>query len=261
MMNRGERVATQLRDDLFIDDNIDFPLLKDICLIKDAYVKLAKISGAQGRIIFSNNSNISIITIDDTIAYEPKRKFVLAHELGHRLLHFKLMNFICNEQDMNIWNNTNGRFRYEKEANSFAAALLMPKSSFKSYVRTSELSGGLIKNVSKKFGTSITSACIHYTQYGNQPCYLICSQNGKIRWVSKSDDIYWGYIKKGEKLPLNSTPKYFFDQGKQKEREVCSIFDWFPNYDKNDFSLFEESIYLETYSTVLTFLWPCDKYN
>src|SRR5699024_486446 len=212
-------------------------------------------------ILFSKNSDSSVITLNNGIDYEPKRKFVLAHELGHRLLHFQLMNFICNENDLKNWGNTNGNFRYEKEANEFAAALLMPREAFQSYINTSSLSKDLIEDVANKFGASLTSACIHYTKYGNQPCYLIYSKDGKIQWVSKSNDIYWGYIEKGDKPPVGSTPRLFFDQGKKEARDICSVFDWFTDYEEDEFSLYEESIYSERYSSVLTLLWPCDKYK
>lgn len=260
-MSRGPRIATQLREELFLEDKLELSVLEDICLVKNTHVKFAKIDGAQGRILFSKNSDSSIITINNTIGYEPKKKFVLAHELGHRLLHFQLMNFICGERELSNWGNANGHFRYEKEANEFAAALLMPKKAFQAYIDTSALSGGLIKEVANKFGTSLTSAGIYYVQYGNFPCYLIHSRNGNIQWVFKSDDIDWGYIKRGEQPPSNSTPRCFFKQGKKKKREIRSVFDWFPDYSQKDFTLFEESIYLETYSSVLTFLWPYESYN
>src|SRR5699024_9157815 len=106
MMSRGARIAAQLRDEFFLEDKLEFSILENICLAKDAYVKSADIDGAQGRILFSKNSDSSVITLNNGIDYEPKRKFVLAHELGHRLLHFQLMNFICNENDLKNWGNT-----------------------------------------------------------------------------------------------------------------------------------------------------------
>ena len=260
-MSRGARIADQLREEFFLEDKIAFSVLENICLAHNAYVKLATIDGAQGRILFSNKSDRSVITINDRITYEPKRKFVLAHELGHRLMHFQLMNFICNENDLKNWANANGNFRYEKEANEFAAALLMPRKAFHADVHSSPLSTELIKEIADKFGTSLTSACIHYTKYGNQPCYLIYSQNGTIQWVGKSEDISWGYIDKGDRPPPGSSPQRFFADCDKTGRDICSVYDWFTDYQDAEFSLYEESMYSETYCSVLTFLWPCDEYN
>jgi len=260
-MSRGARIADQLREEFFLEEKLPFSVLENICLAHNAYVKSATIDGAQGRILFSKNSDHSVITLNDRITYGPKRKFVLAHELGHRLMHFQLMNFICNESDLKNWANTNGNYRYEKEANEFAAALLMPREAFQADINSSSLNKELIKEVADKFGTSLTSACIHYTKYGNQPCYLIYSQNGTIQWVCKSEDIYWGYIEKGDRPPSGSSPRRFFEDSDKTGRDICSVYDWFTDYQEEEFSLYEESMYSESYSSVLTFLWPCDKYN
>lgn len=62
---------------------------------------------------------------------ESRKKFTIAHELGHLFLH---MGYCTNE---NLWNDMStekfyrfGRSELEYQANEFAAALLMPKDEF-----------------------------------------------------------------------------------------------------------------------------------
>lgn len=68
---------------------------------------------------------------------EVRQRFTIAHELGHYCLHFNSDNPIFIDKDID--NNTEsilyrdglsstGENRNEREANAFAAALLMPKS-------------------------------------------------------------------------------------------------------------------------------------
>lgn len=61
-------------------------------------------------------------------SYEPRRRFTLAHEIGHYCLHSSesMTSFTDSQKTMSrtesYWS------RYESEANAFAAQLLMPKN-------------------------------------------------------------------------------------------------------------------------------------
>lgn len=255
MSNRAARVANQIRKEFFVNGRIDLEKIEDLCAVKNAFVKYETIDGAQGRILFSGASDKSMITIDDCIDYLPKKKFVLAHEFGHHLLHKQLMNFVCQEYDFNKWNENSSRTDYrEYEANNFAAELLMPKNLVRDITSGKELRVSLMEDLSDELGSSITSACIQCTKYGDIPCYVVFSESGLIKWVARTDDFYLGYLKE-EDLPINSTPKVFFDNGKKKEKEVCDAIDWFPKLEDDGLLLNEESIYLDSYSSVITLLW------
>ncbi|MCZ4331067.1 ImmA/IrrE family metallo-endopeptidase [Castellaniella denitrificans] len=79
-----------------------------------------------GSIKFTDGS--PVVTIDRfENSYEPRRRFTLAHEIGHYCLHSDQarQGFTDNRKTMSrtasYWDN------FEFEANSFAAQLLMPK--------------------------------------------------------------------------------------------------------------------------------------
>ncbi|SHG40498.1 protein of unknown function [Fodinibius roseus] len=261
MSNRAARVANQIRKEFFIHGRIDLGEIEDLCAVRNAFVKYEQIDGAQGRILFSGASDKSMITVDDCIDYLPKEKFVLAHEFGHHLLHKQLMNFVCQEYDFNKWNKNSSRTDYrEYEANNFAAELLMPKYLVRDITSGKGLSVSLMEDLSDELGSSITSAYIQYTKYGDIPCYVVFSENGLIEWVTKTDDFYLGFLDE-EDLPINSTPKVFFDNGKKKKKEVCDAIDWFPKLGDEGLLLNEESIYLDSYSSVITLLWICEDYG
>lgn len=77
-----------------------------------------------GKIMFTRG--VPLISINpDQNRYEPRRRFTLAHELGHLCLHaLEGRGFTDSRRTMSrtesYWD------RYESEANNFAAELLMP---------------------------------------------------------------------------------------------------------------------------------------
>lgn len=256
-MGRGANKAEVLREKYCLKDKIDLSLLEDLCFSEGAFLKYEKIEGAQGRLMFSKKSSYSIITINSEIDYTPKKKFVIAHELGHNALHRGKMNFVCDDDDLNSWDRKN---KYEYEANDFASDFLMPRFSIRSLTEGQELSVDLIESIALDFGTSLTSTCIQYCKYGNIPCYVVASTNGRITWVSNSIDFYLGYLSKGAALPKRSNANLFFQKGIKQSKQVCMVKDWFPDHKKQDLYLYEDAIYLENYSTVLSLLWICEDY-
>lgn len=98
---------------------------------------------------------------------ENRRRFTIAHELGHFYLHFK------GEQKIFIDNNSHkffrneksssGEIRREREANAFAAALLMPSSLIENEIeklQNIENLSTIIKKLSTAFKVSQQS--VHF---------------------------------------------------------------------------------------------------
>lgn len=73
--------------------------------------------------------NASYIMFNETEG-QPRQRFTVAHELGHFLLHSKDNNFFIDKFQTTLYRNaesSSGAKLKEREANAFAAALLMPK--------------------------------------------------------------------------------------------------------------------------------------
>jgi len=61
---------------------------------------------------------------------ENRQRFTIAHELGHFILHSKEKPLFVDKTQSAFYRDTNsssGQLRHEREANSFAAAILMPR--------------------------------------------------------------------------------------------------------------------------------------
>ncbi|EOC99332.1 ImmA/IrrE family metallo-endopeptidase [Caldisalinibacter kiritimatiensis] len=110
-------------------------------------------------VIKSGEESFEII-LDPFITNERRKRFSIAHEIGHLILHMK---YKVNEEQWkqiplgNKYNrNTNIPYsKLEKEANEFAGAFLMPKDRFLTVAEdTSEDNFYCIDKISNRFNVS-----------------------------------------------------------------------------------------------------------
>ncbi|WP_430933274.1 ImmA/IrrE family metallo-endopeptidase [Saccharicrinis sp. 156] len=113
--------------------------------------------------------NKNIIAVKSTES-EVRQRFTIAHELGHYLFHSNKVDdiFISNVLFRNESSST-GEIRMEREANSFAAAILMPVDFIKEEI--DKLDNRLtvedaIKQLSKKFHVSEVAMTYRLTNLG-----------------------------------------------------------------------------------------------
>lgn len=90
---------------------------------------------------------------------ENRKRFTIAHELGHFMLHSKEESLFVDKEERSLYRNmdsSSGEIQKEREANSFAAALLMPKSLLKKEINSCnlELIGSITKYLATKFKVS-----------------------------------------------------------------------------------------------------------
>lgn len=144
---------------------------------------LMKVGGASG------------ILINARILSETRRKFTIAHEIGHYLLESDSaddrLKFMLEQQSEYTINGNAQKKAYlqsEKRANQFAVELLMPTPIFlaDSY-SLSQVGLPAITALASQYGTSFTSTGIHYTRLSNQVCAIVFSKAGNIQYFAYSD--------------------------------------------------------------------------
>ena len=74
---------------------LDFTL-PEIANYLNINVREVPIFGSQGRILINNNS--AIITINSDLTHEGKKNFVIAHEIGHFLMHKHIISVFSDTQ-------------------------------------------------------------------------------------------------------------------------------------------------------------------
>ena len=140
------------------------------------------------------------ILVNAKIRSEARRKFTIAHEIGHYLLERdstrscsldEQLNAIIAEQEDDTENEQAQKQEYllsEQRANQFAVELLMPSPIFSADSSSlSQVGLPAISILATQYGTSLTSTGIHYTRLSDLVCAIVFSDAGIIRYFAYSD--------------------------------------------------------------------------
>lgn len=189
-------------------------------------------------------------------------RFSIAHELGHYYLpehreqllagrsHNSLAGFISNSQ-------------FEREADIFAAALLMPErwvlKAIKEHQRTKEfLTLKDIIALANKCEASITSAAIRYAKYTAESCAIVLSKEGKILTHIPSDEttaLGLKWVGDNKAVPFETATGILAKTPSIREIETWSghLKVWYPS-SKMDGEIWEEAFRLGNTGLILTLL-------
>jgi Zn-dependent peptidase ImmA (M78 family) len=229
--------------------------LDEIAYASNAFIKESVLKGSEGRILMKGED--AVITIDATITYEPRRNFVLAHEIGHLTLHKKIAPLFSDTiKTLSEWH---ARGPQELEANQFASELLMPSALFNPMVQGEEMSLDFIREVADYFGASQTATLLKYKDVGDFPISIIYAEDAVVKWKSESTDFPFTFLPRGTKIPEGSAAADFF-QGQDLEEEpvLVDALDWFPeDFEMEKYltlQLFEHNFRIGT-NGLLTCLW------
>ncbi len=202
---------------------------------------------------FMSSGNSSIIKINNKIKTEGRKRFTLAHELGHYILHRNKGFINCTISDFLDWY---GGKKIETEANYFASEILMPSEIFSRLTKGKRFSLVFLKELANDFNTSLTSTSIKFAQEGYDPILLICSSNQKIIWKQKNKDFnFFVDFKKLIEIPNTSVTYEKKIKGivYNDSQEIDPV-NWFIEDKYNEFKFYEDSIDLEYYGYTLTFI-------
>lgn len=254
---KGRITALKMLDEIGVSDISEIPL-ELLVAGRGAILVEKELNNSEGRIVFGKKK--SIITINSKIEYETKRRFVIAHELGHHEMHRNLIP-IHRDNAATIEYFKEGS--QETEANEFASELLMPEKKFVEACNGKKFSPDLLRSLSEQFITSITSATYKYFELGNHPICLVYSYNNRVVYWKRPDG-YLHFIKDRTRLspPDGSVASEFFSTGKiypksQSKQRVWKS-DWFEMKDwenDQDTNFFEYCIITKKYNTVLSVIW------
>lgn len=169
-------------------------LIEEIAFACGAIVRYELLAGADGRLVRLGNRGV--IRVRDDIPEPGRRRFIIAHELGHLLLgHGSDVFKLCDEQDLLEWSQ--GQQAYETEANEFAAELLMPEVFFRPHCERGDPSLSAIERLADEFQTSLTATAIRYVEFSPDRCAVVISQNGEIRWNRSSTSFPYWVLRRG----------------------------------------------------------------
>lgn len=200
--------------------------LEEIANSQGLMVRESNINGSEGRIL--TKGDMGIITLNCDIGYQPKKNFILAHEIGHFILHKNIMPvFSDTNKTLSDWYK---KGNHEKEANEFAAALLMPEQLFRKKIDNRKLELSLIEEISKYFMVSMTTAFLRYIEHGRYPLMVIFLEGGIVKWKKATNDFPFKWLPRESKVPAYTVAGDYFNRNRiEKKPEKVDAIEWFPD--------------------------------
>ena len=228
-------------------------VVEDLALALGVLILEGPLDSADARLI--RRGARGLIRVKQDIPESGRKRFAIAHELGHWLLHRNLSQVLaCTSEDMVAKYKASAP---EIEANCFAAELLMPEMLFLPRIRVAEPSFKVIKELAAYFQTSLTATAIRYVELSDDYCAVVVSENGMIRWWrgSKSfEDRCW--VDAGSPLSRDTVAGAFFAgeqiESSPQELDVETWLSKSPSSD--DLKIIEEAIMLKRYGQVISLI-------
>lgn len=214
------------------------------------------LENAEGRIVASASGG--------TIRVKPgmnpgRRRFTIAHEIGHYLLHPREgLHREDTAKTFTLWNDAGE----ETEANVFAAELLMPESLFKPRATKGTPSLAFIDRLAGEFHTSTVATAYQYVNLTFEQIALVMSEAGRVKWAARAKD-FWPLVRTGLLSPDSAAGEIHAGKSTDTRKMVRSpAYAWLPKFENDtDHDIKEDSRYLDWYDCIITLLWLEDDLN
>lgn len=110
-----------------------------------------------------------------------RRRFTVAHEFGHYLLHRKKYPDGIHSSEADVDGRT--KIQVENEANEFASWLLMPLDDFRKQVSPQDKPDfDVLGNCADRYEVSLVAAILRWLRYTERRALLVTSVDGFIKW-------------------------------------------------------------------------------
>jgi len=192
------------------------------------------------------------IVINSRIREESRKRFTLAHEIGHFVLPGQQeVSAPCKQQRIENWDAD--LYRPELEANRFAAEILMPRGLMAEFVQ-SEPSLESIRSIAQLCGTSLTASAVRLITLTPHRAAVVWSQDQRILW-SKLSEGFVRWIRKGEVRENSFAAQCYRKQSVPDQLAPVPASAWL--YEKGlreGAQIWEQSVGLKNYGAVLSLL-------
>lgn len=208
----------------------------------------------EGALIRATNKPGGVIAVKDDIRESGRKRFTIAHELGHYILPgHGLADTPCKSEHIESW----GKEIPDQEiaANRFASELLLPTALVRLVVQQRRASLKTAKTLRADFQTSLTAAALKCVEVTDEQCAFINSINGVVKWYNPSSRFQY-YIRAGEEVSADSLASQLSKEAEQREKSGSVLAEaWISNYRLlQNAKVWEDSILLPYYNSVLTII-------
>jgi hypothetical protein len=114
-----------------------------------------------------------------------RRRFTIAHELGHFVLHRDLQQrFNCDKES--VYSGVDTLRAIEREADDFASNLLMPGDLLRDWISNQRIDLHVLSAIAKRFQISFEALCIRFIKFTTQRAILVYWDNGYVKYEWRS---------------------------------------------------------------------------
>ena len=181
-----------------------------------------------------------------------KGRFTLAHELGHYFIDQHRMALINGTMQPHCHHynpfGNNEDWEIEREADDFAASLLMPWCMLKQDLRQDKFGGDVVNRLSKQYNVSFSAMAIRCLKCDYLPLMLLYAVDGRVKWQLHNEDFPFWQLRHGNaRVPENTVMGEYFDNGDAsscRQDEVVFAGDCFHTFhlEQNDMQFYEYCI-------------------
>lgn len=232
------------------------PEIEDVARQLNLEIEEEDVDGFDGCLVRPVGAPIGMIGIRRTIREASRKRFTIAHEIGHFILpDHDHANGVCTARDLNRWSTS--QRDYEQEANHFAAELLIPTSIARRIIAGLNPSLDILKEMASKFGTSLSATAWRYCELTDARCAFVWSTEGRVVWSKASPKLGLSLYSRTE--VQDGTSAFDLFQGERisvddPQRIPAEL--WFQSkLIIPGATIWEQSMRLRNYDAVISFLW------
>jgi len=230
-------------------------VLEDLAMALGIVVIDGRLDSAAARLVRSGEQGI--VRVSDRIREPGRRRFAIAHEIGHWRLHQKQSHLLaCTDDDMLA---RYGASRLEVEASIFAGSLLMPADLFLDYANRRRPTRNVISGLCGYFNTTLTATALRFVETAGDYYVFVLSEKNRIRWWRASeafgDHELW--IEHKTQLPRHSAAACFFrGEAVPAKPQHVDLRDWLGDLPCiSGETIIEQAFALPSYGQVISILW------
>ena len=210
-------------------------------------------------LFYNTKYDVQLVT---GVGHHPRTRFSIAHELGHYFLEKHHRYLVQGGSTHGSKSEFFSHVQIEREADAFAASLLMPRRLMRPLVNAGGLTLGRIDELADHFKTSRVSTAIRAVQLSDFPCALAGIRGGVVAWTFLSSALTGAGCYPGERgSTLHQGAKATWDRMSEGDEErserESTVSSWFRTYDRDyleDIAVTESYLPVPPMETLLALL-------
>lgn len=231
--------------------------LFDVAARLSLTVKDVDADAFDGALIRVKGADRGKVLLNRNVREPGRRLFTLAHEVAHFIMpgHGREAS-LCRASDVETWDPTVRAA--EREANEFAASVLMPEIVCRPYVRK-EPSLRVVQEMREACGVSLTAALVRYVRMSTFAVAMVRSEGGVVKWAIPSSE-FRAAIKRGRVHPDTFAADAAAGRSVPEDFDHVPAASWLYEDAIIDGSrIYEASVAMPRYNAVVTLLYMRDQ--